>query len=67
VVDRVAFDKSDLRGVQFINTVLSGSTFTDANLEGASFEDALIGYQDIKNLCLNKTLSEDNRNELGCK
>lgn len=67
VVDRVAFDNSDMRGVKFLNTVLSGSTFVGANLEDASFEDALIGYVDIKNLCRNPTLSDTNKEELGCK
>lgn len=67
VVDRVAFDKSDMQGVQFINTVLSGSTFEGANLEGASFENALIGYVDIQKLCKNPTLPEESRIDLACK
>ena len=67
VIDRVTFDKSDMQGVQFINTVLSGSTFEGANLEGSSFEDALIGYVDIQKLCRNETLPEEARIELACK
>lgn len=67
VVDRVAFDKSDMRGVKFINTVLSGSTFEGANLEGTSFENALIGYVDIQKLCRNPTIPKESRLDLACK
>ena len=67
MVDRVAFDESDMTGVQFINTVLSGSTFDNANLAESSFEDALIGYVDIQKVCRNDTLPEEARIELACK
>jgi len=57
VVDRVAFDGSNLSGVNFTNAVITGATFKGTNLEGASFEDALIGNEDAKRLCAcNKTL-----------
>lgn len=65
-MDRVVFDKSDMRNVKFINTVLSGSTFDGANLEGANFEDALIGYVDIQKLCRNPTLPQESSEMLGC-
>jgi len=67
VVDRVLFDNADMKGAQFINTVLSGSTFDGADLTDASFEDALIGYVDVQKLCLNTTLPDDARVQLGCK
>ena len=51
VVDRVAFDKSDLSNVKFHNAVITGATFAGTNLEGASFDDALIGGEDAKRLC----------------
>ncbi len=57
VVDRVAFDGSNLSGVNFTNAVITGATFKGTNLEGASFEDALIGNEDAKRLCaLSRTL-----------
>uniref|UniRef100_A0A164WV50 Glucan endo-1,3-beta-D-glucosidase n=1 Tax=Daucus carota subsp. sativus TaxID=79200 RepID=A0A164WV50_DAUCS len=66
VLDRVNFGKANLQGVSFRNTVLSGSTFDDAQLEDAIFEDTIIGYIDIQKLCLNKTISNDGRDALGC-
>jgi uncharacterized protein YjbI with pentapeptide repeats len=51
VVDRVIFDKANLRGVKFTNAVITGTTFEDADLTGADFEDALIGNEDAKRLC----------------
>lgn len=51
VVDRVDFDGSNMRGVQFINTVITGATFKGTDLTGSSFEDALVGYEDAKRLC----------------
>ena len=51
VVDRVAFDNSDLSGVKFHNAVITGATFSGANLAGATFDDALIGGEDAKRLC----------------
>ena len=51
VVDRVAFDGSNLSGVNFTNAVITGATFKGTNLDGASFEDALIGNEDAKRLC----------------
>lgn len=50
VVDRVAFDKTDLSNVKFRNAVITGATFVGANLDGASFDDALIGGEDAKRL-----------------
>ena len=45
VVDRVDFRDADLRGVRFVNTVVTGAQFAGANLEGSVWEDALIGSQ----------------------
>eukprot|EP00976_Prorocentrum_cordatum_P038353 779711-Prorocentrum_minimum.AAC.3 len=38
-----------------------------ANLEGANWEDALFSNSDIKNICTNPTLLEDDRLLLGCR
>ncbi|GLJ40612.1 hypothetical protein SUGI_0838330 [Cryptomeria japonica] len=67
VIDRVNFGKANMQGAVFRNTVLSGSTFNDANLEGANFEDTIIGYIDLQKLCRNQTLSDQGRDELGCR
>lgn len=67
VLDRVNFGKADLKGAVFKNTVLSGSTFDDAKLEDAVFEDTIIGYVDLQKLCVNKTINDDWRVELGCR
>ncbi|WOL07384.1 thylakoid lumenal 17.4 kDa protein, chloroplastic [Canna indica] len=67
VLDRVNFGKADLQGAVFRNTVLSGSTFNDAQLADAVFEDTIIGYIDLQKLCVNTTISEDGRAELGCR
>ncbi|KAK6250768.1 hypothetical protein SCA6_004773 [Theobroma cacao] len=67
VLDRVNFDKADLRGAVFKNTVLSGSTFNNAQLEDAVFEDTIIGYIDLQKLCTNISVSADGRAELGCR
>lgn len=67
VLDRVNFGKANLQGASFRNTVLSGSTFDDANLEDVIFEDTIIGYIDIQKLCVNKTISTDGRDALGCR
>ncbi|KAJ6814115.1 thylakoid lumenal 17.4 kDa protein, chloroplastic [Iris pallida] len=67
VIDRVNFGKANLQGAIFKNTVLSGSTFNDAQLEDAVFEDTIIGYVDLQKLCLNTTISEGGRAELGCR
>ncbi|XP_019417866.1 PREDICTED: thylakoid lumenal 17.4 kDa protein, chloroplastic-like isoform X2 [Lupinus angustifolius] len=67
VLDRVNFGKADLQGAIFKNTVLSGSTFDDAKLEGVDFEDTIIGYVDLQKLCLNKTINDETRAELGCR
>lgn len=50
VVDRVVFDKANLKGVVFKNAVITGATFEDADLTATSFEDALIGSEDAKRL-----------------
>ncbi|KAE9451775.1 hypothetical protein C3L33_16343, partial [Rhododendron williamsianum] len=67
VLDRVNFEKANLQGAVFRNAVLSGSTFNEAQLEDAVFEDTIIGYDDLKKLCLNTTISPDGRAELGCR
>jgi uncharacterized protein YjbI with pentapeptide repeats len=67
VLDRVKFEKANMKGAIFKNTVLSGSTFIDAQLEDAVFEDTIIGYIDLQKLCTNTTISEEGRAELGCR
>ncbi|KAJ8554276.1 hypothetical protein K7X08_024954 [Anisodus acutangulus] len=67
VLDRVNFEKANLQGASFKNTVLSGSTFNDAQLDGADFEDTIIGYIDLQKICLNKTINEEGRVNLGCR
>ncbi|MFS7961696.1 putative pentapeptide [Helianthus anomalus] len=67
VLDRVNFGKANLQGASFKNTVLSGSTFEDAQLQDVVFEDTIIGYIDLQKLCVNKTISDDSRAELGCR
>ncbi|KAL1565506.1 Thylakoid lumenal 17.4 kDa protein, chloroplastic [Salvia divinorum] len=67
VLDRVNFEKADLKGAVFKNTVLSGSTFVEAQLQDVDFEDTIIGYIDLQKLCVNKTLNEDTRVNLGCR
>lgn len=67
VLDRVNFGKANLKGAVFRNTVLSGSTFDEAQLEDAIFEDTIIGYIDLQKICLNKSISEEGRAELGCR
>ncbi|KAH9622706.1 hypothetical protein KSS87_014847, partial [Heliosperma pusillum] len=67
VLDRVNFERANLKGAIFKNTVLSGSTFNDAKLQDVVFEDTIIGYVDLQKLCLNKTINEDSRAELGCR
>ena len=47
--------------------VITGSSFVDAELKDATFEDALIGFEDVKRLCLNPTLSPGARVEVGCR
>ncbi|KAK6121810.1 hypothetical protein DH2020_044423 [Rehmannia glutinosa] len=67
VVDRVNFGKANLEGAVFKNTVLSGSTFDDAQLQDVDFEDTIIGYIDLQKLCVNKTINEEGRANLGCR
>ncbi|KAG6422545.1 hypothetical protein SASPL_119121 [Salvia splendens] len=67
VLDRVNFEKADLTGAVFKNTVLSGSTFQEAQMQDVDFEDTIIGYIDLQKLCVNKTLNEDTRVNLGCR
>ncbi|XP_024029784.1 LOW QUALITY PROTEIN: thylakoid lumenal 17.4 kDa protein, chloroplastic [Morus notabilis] len=66
---QVNFEKADLQGALFKNTVnhYSGSTFDDAREEGRVFEDTIIRYVDLQKLCTNKTISPDGRVELGCR
>lgn len=67
VLDRVIFDKANLKGAVFRNSVLSGSTFNQAQLEDAVFEDTIIGYIDLQKLCTNTTITAEGRAELGCR
>ncbi|KAK4436206.1 Thylakoid lumenal protein, chloroplastic [Sesamum alatum] len=67
VLDRVNFEKANLQGAVFRNTVLSGSTFNDAQLQDVDFEDTIIGYIDLQKLCVNKTISDEGRANLGCR
>ncbi|KAL8050736.1 hypothetical protein ABFX02_06G099800 [Erythranthe guttata] len=67
VIDRVNFGKANLEGAVFRNTVLSGSTFEEAQLKDVDFEDTIIGYIDLQKLCLNKTINDDSRANLGCR
>ncbi|KAL3650573.1 Thylakoid lumenal 17.4 kDa protein, chloroplastic [Castilleja foliolosa] len=67
VLDRVNFGKADLHGAVFKNTVLSGSTFDEAQLQDVDFEDTIIGYIDLQKLCVNKTINDDARANLGCR
>ena len=69
VVDRVAFDGSNLSGVNFTNAVITGATFKGTDLSGASFEDALIGNEDAKRLCapnLSLTLNSGKTDPSSC-
>jgi uncharacterized protein YjbI with pentapeptide repeats len=67
VVDRVVFDKANMRGVKFVNAVITGATFDGTDLSGAIFEDALIGSEDAKRLCLNPTVTGETREQVGCR
>ncbi|GER28567.1 thylakoid lumenal 17.4 kDa protein [Striga asiatica] len=67
VLDRVNFGKANLEGAVFKNTVLSGSTFDEAQLGDADFEDTIIGYIDLQKLCVNKTINDAGRTNLGCR
>lgn len=67
VIDRVNFGKANLQGAVFRNTVLSGSTFEEAQLQDVEFEDTIIGYIDLQKLCVNKTINEESRANLGCR
>lgn len=67
VLDRVNFEKANLQGASFKNTVLSGSTFNNAQLQDVIFEDTIIGYIDLQKLCVNTSISEEGRAELGCR
>ncbi|KAL8519529.1 hypothetical protein ACS0TY_010453 [Phlomoides rotata] len=67
VIDRVNFGKANLQGAVFRNTVLSGSTFEEAQLQDVDFEDTIIGYIDLQKLCVNKTINDESRANLGCR
>lgn len=67
VVDRVNFDNANMQGAVFKNTVLSGSTFSGAQLQDVDFEDTIIGYIDLQKLCINNTISDEGRANLGCR
>lgn len=67
VLDRVNFENADMQGAVFKNTVLSGSTFSGARLQDVDFEDTIIGYIDLQKLCVNNTINEEGRANLGCR
>ena len=67
VIDRATFDGSDMTGANFQNAVLTGVSYEGANLTGANFEEALIGDQDVKLLCLNPTVVDESRLQIGCR
>ena len=74
VLDRVAFDRSDMKGAVFANAVLSDSTFEDADLEGTDFSEVYIGDFAQRKICKNPTLKGENpvtgadsRASLGCR
>lgn len=58
---------SSLKGASFINAVITGSTFDDADLTDAVFIDSLIGQEDIKRLCQNKSVVGETRFQVGCR
>lgn len=67
VLDRVDFDNANMQGAVFKNTVLSGSTFSGAQLQDVNFEDTIIGYIDLQKLCINNTINDEERANLGCR
>ena len=67
VIDRATFDGSNMTGANFQNAVLTGVSYEGADLTGANFEEALIGDQDVKLLCLNPTVVDESRMQIGCK
>lgn len=67
VLDRAAFDKTNMQFANLTNAVITGCTFQGANLEGADFTDALIGNEDAKRLCANPTVKGDTRDQVGCR
>lgn len=67
VIDRVVLDKANLTGAKLVNAVITGTTFEGTNLTDVNFEDALIGSEDAKRLCLNKTLVGESRDQVGCR
>lgn len=67
VLDRVIFNNSSLKNVLFTNSVITGAEFEGADLTGANFEDLLIGQEDIKRICLNASLQDEQRVQLGCR
>ncbi|CAD7696129.1 unnamed protein product [Ostreobium quekettii] len=67
VVDRVNFDEANMKNAKMVNAVITGATFNGANLDGTDFEDALIGFEDVKKLCLNPTLTGESRAQVGCR
>ena len=73
VVDRVAFDGSNMQKALFVNAVLSGTTFEGADLKDTDFSDAYLGPFDLKNICANPSLKgtnpvtgKDTRESAGC-
>lgn len=67
VLDRVNFENADMQGAVLKNTVLSGSTFNGAQLQDVNFEDTIIGYIDLQKLCINNTINDEGRANLGCR
>lgn len=50
-----------------MNAVITGADFTNTILTNADFEEALIGGEDVKRMCLNPTLVDDSRDQVGCR
>jgi len=52
---------------KFVNAVITGADFSNTILTNANFEEALIGGEDVKRMCLNPTLVDDSRDQVGCR
>ena len=67
VLDRVIFNNSSFKNVLFTNSVITGAEFEGADRSGAKFEDTLVGQEDLKRICGNATLEDEQRMQLGCR
>jgi uncharacterized protein YjbI with pentapeptide repeats len=67
VLDRLTFEGSDMRGAIFRNAVVTGVTWDKADLADSVWEDAIVGQQDAKALCANKSLQGEGRAAVGCR